>query len=96
MPLAYGYEEIRIMYRDARDKQEQIDILTQLCLVSRKAILKILSGDNSVEPPFKWTPDKEKALFEMHSQGLKPRQIARHFGIPVNVINNKLWKKRRS
>lgn len=73
-------EEIQIMYRDAKNKDEQIKILSQLTLKPMWKIRQIL-GIKYKKPPKKnsasiynlWTKEEDELLMLMYNQH-KPRK----------------------
>lgn len=82
-------EEIRTMYRDAKNKKKQLLILAELNLCKPADIRAIINGETDELPPMKkkavprkspsrfQVTDEEKArILELHQQGKTPAEIA--------------------
>ncbi|MGN0686806.1 MAG: helix-turn-helix domain-containing protein [Oscillospiraceae bacterium] len=79
-------EEIRIMYRDAKDKPKQITILADMNLCRQADIKAILDGKTDELPPPRdnvrhesrhYTTEQEKReIIRLHGNGLTPKEIS--------------------
>lgn len=92
-------EEIRIMYRWAKNKHKQIQILSELTGKSKREIRQILGLDEK-EPARKrsvpvgraWTQEDEDLLIEMFRQGKSRAEIRSALNRSENSVNSKITK----
>ncbi len=73
--------EIRVMYKQAKDPGQQIGILADLYLCTRKEIKQVLDLPIVERRYIRWTPQMDKQLLKLKSEGRKNREIAELMGI---------------
>lgn len=83
-------DEIRVMYRQARNKSEQFRILRDLYLVSEKTLLRVLGLEAAPKRPSVGRPkiplETKAAAARDFANGLTLRQAAAKYGISDSVI----------
>lgn len=96
MGLTMSEEEIARLYKEAANKSKQITILSQLNLVTRREIIRVLRSRGLETPPPRKRPRRianEKKIRAMAKEGLTTRQIANALGMDYNCVYG--WLKRR-
>ncbi len=92
----YSNEEIIDLYKHCKHKKQQIEILCELTLLTRKEILKIL-GLNAKEHPPKVKAIRDPALEErkeqLYRQGKSIKEMARELGVCDSCVGVWLRKK---
>ena len=78
----YTEGEICMLYRRAKNKKAQINILTQLTDLSEYGIKKIL-----MDGGYLMTDEKKKMILEHYNKGLSDTKIAREVGMAQNTIS---------
>lgn len=102
MTLPMTAFEICQEYRQAKNKNAQIQILADQNECSKQEIITILTtkGEISGTPQakskkksdFKWTIELETDLIELYEQGFKRAEIAERLGLDVVQVGNKMAK----
>ena len=94
-------EEIIISYKQAKHPKKQISVLAELNGCKRQVILGILaaSGIYIIEEkkgatPRKWTDERIAELTELEAAGKSREEIAAHFGLKKNTIDDVISRLR--
>lgn len=99
-------EEICELYRRAKNRKQQIKILSELALISKNDVNAVLHKHGLIDKPekivqtsysnpFTWTDELTSLLVEKYSQGERAAQIAEEFGAEKTVIANKIGKLKK-
>ncbi len=80
--------EIRSMYRTAKDKPKQIEIIAQLCCCSKGKVMRICKDDirNQADRERKQKEELEKAVMRYRYRGWTIPELARVFLTPKTEI----------
>lgn len=106
MPMQMTEDEIVREFRQARNRDEQVDILAQLNGVSRTRIIGILSdhandlarfGVKKIpkarrhkKTAYPWTEQQLLEVMRLKERGMRTSEISAETGIAYSVIRNKL------
>lgn len=103
-------EQICASYRDAADKEKQVEILAELNAATVETITAILErggyriGEEEEKPPKKtvkvekgkeWTPEEDERLIELHNAGLSGVDIGKEMGRTKYSVQTRLQVLRR-
>ena len=102
--------EIRMMYRQAKNRKMQIRILSELTLKPKEEIVRIING-GTIEPPkpklvkpinerhkgkgMKWTEEETLWLLEAMQNGVKTADMVEHLGRSYYAVSAKMYQHRR-
>lgn len=102
MNLQMSDTEIVRIYKQAKDKNKQIEILADLNLCEKDDILELLTKNNAItglkkskkkrKAPIKWTQETIDELCRLHEDGLSLKQIAERMGLDELQVKNKLYR----
>lgn len=99
-------EEICELYRRAKNRKQQIKILSELALISKNDVNAVLHKHGLIDKPkkivqtsysnpFTWTDELTSLLVEKYSQGERAAQIAEEFGAERKVIASKIGRLKK-
>lgn len=99
-------EEICELYRRAKNRKQQIKILSELALISKDNVNAVLYKHGLINKPekivqtshsnpFTWTDELTSLLVEKYSQGERAAQIAEEFGVEKMVIASKIARLKK-
>ena len=102
MNLQMSDTEIVCSYKQARDKNKQVEILADLNACKKDDILDVLIKNNAItglkkskkkrKAPVKWTQEMIEELCRLHEDGLSLKQIAERMGLDELQVKNKLYR----
>ena len=99
-------EEICELYRRAKNRKQQIKILSELALISKNDVNAVLHKHGLIDKPkkivqtsysnpFTWTDELTSLLVEKYSQGERVAQFAEEFGAERKVIESKIARLKK-
>lgn len=93
-------EEIRTWYRDAKDKEQAVTILSEMNLVTKKEIRRIIDGgeaeggrvkfSSAERKYFRWSAELFEELKRLYAEKLPIGEIAERLGIDYNTVKSKI------
>ena len=85
-------EEIKIQYRDAKDKKKQVEILADMNLITQAEMRKKLADLGLIEPVTDYGENWHEKAMELYKDGKSDKQIAEVVGKCAQTIAN--WRKK--
>lgn len=86
-------EEIKVMYRDCKDKKAQVQILKELYLIDEADVVSICEIDNK-DPSFRhytrWTPELDSHVLSEREKGTSYEEIAKELNTTPQAIRTHL------
>lgn len=83
--LPMDMSEIRYLYDNAADQHSQIVILSELCLMTKKEMCKLLGEPEYMARPMS-RKEKKRRIIDCFRNGMKPEQLAHRFGISEDFV----------
>ncbi len=84
--------EIRMMYRQAKNPQKQIGILSDMYICTKDEIKKVLDLPTIQQYCIKWTPQMDKQLLGFKSEGKTNREIAELMGRTEKSVEYRIYE----
>lgn len=102
MNLQMSDAEIVRSYKQAKDKNKQVEILADLNVCKKNDILDVLIKNDAItglkkskrkrKDPIEWTQEMTAELHRLHDEGLSTNQIAERMGLDALQVKNKLYR----
>ena len=105
---AYTVEEIVNLYKIAKDKKKQLSILHDLTGLSITALIEIVQRSGQEVPASAknrkplvckkshFSPEQTKEIHKMYLSGVRYKDIAKAFDLPIDKIRKKISNDRQA